>query len=193
MDIAGIVLIGGLSKRMGTPKALISYEGDLLYHKTAKTLDSHVDQVYISGTENQKKHWEILSFPFLDDLYHDMGPVAGILSSFEQLSMHECAILTVATDMPFMDSETFSTLISHRNKNKMATIFRNKQSGFLEPLCAIYEFRAYARIRESVNQKQYALHKIFRNEELELIDYNIKKSLTNINYPDQLDELKRNP
>jgi len=190
IDIAGIVLIGGKSKRMGYPKALMEYDGDLLYHKTALLIEDYVDKVFISGTTRQFEYWDIKDYDFIHDLYKDIGPIGGIVSAFEHLKAHKCALLTVATDMPFLNESTISQLIFKRNKSKKATIYRNADSGFLEPLCAIYEFDALEIILKALSKNCYAIHRVFDENDMEFIDFDKKKPLTNINYPDQLDLLK---
>lgn len=189
LDMNGIVLIGGQSHRMGRPKACIEINGEKLALRTAKLLNKFTSEVYLSGREDQLELIEDVPYSFISDNYRDIGPIAGILSVFEFLKDTNNALLFAATDMPFLDEPTLKKLIQHRNPHKTITLFQQEQSGFLEPLCAIYEPGAYPKIKASMEKGIYAIHKIFAREEMETISYNEKKPLTNINFPDQLEYL----
>jgi len=187
--LKGIILIGGESKRMGKPKAFINIEGVALYQRTAKLLTPFCDQVYLSGKASQINRIKDKNYEFITDKYDNIGPVAGILSAFEYLNDKKSAILVVATDMPFLNDSFIKILVKGRNKKRLATIFMDKSTGFLEPLCAIYEFGSYPIIKSAVGMNEYAIRKMFKKEELHLIDIGQDPALTNINYPDQLKEL----
>jgi len=190
MKLAGIVLIGGMSRRMGQPKALINFRGKELYRRTARLLQPYTDPVCVSGKPWQQKEWDIRDYPFLEDKYQDMGPVAGILSVFEHLQHEKLSLLIAATDMPLLDATLIGQLIKYRKPEKMATMFFHEDTGFLEPLFAIYEFSAYDRILESVRENKYAIHRMFDPTELCLIPLIRKRTLTNINYPEDLLKLE---
>lgn len=184
-DINGAVLIGGKSSRMGSPKAFLQYQGEALYLRTASLMANWVDKVYISGKQEQTDALQNSDLPFVSDKYDNIGPLAGILSVFEHMKTKEDALMIVATDMPFLNKNTFRTLSESRNPEKMVTLYKNRENGFLEPLCAIYESPAYLRMKKAFMNKQFALHRIFREEEVECIEYSNKSSLDNINFPDQ--------
>lgn len=184
----GIVLIGGQSKRMGQPKACIEIKGEKLAFRTAKLLQPLIPEVYFSGRSEQKSLVNELPFPFIEDRYQNIGPIAGILSAFEYTNL-QTALLFTATDMPFLDHPTLKKLLEKRNAQKALTIYHQVNSGFLEPLCAIYEVKAYERIKRSMEKGVYAIHRMFQPEELELLTLEEKKALTNINFPHQLDGL----
>lgn len=186
----GIVLIGGQSKRMGRPKACIEVNGEKLAMRTAKLLKLITPEVYFSGRSEQKILVEDIPFPFIEDRYKNLGPIAGILSAFEYTHLRS-ALLFSATDMPFLDIPTLEKLMESRNPEKALTIFKHEESDFLEPLCAIYEPKAYDRINNSRKKGVYAIHKMFKSEELEQLTLADKKAMTNINFPEQLGNLEK--
>jgi len=85
---------------MGMPKACIEYEGEKLYKRTARILEPYVDKVYISGRLDQQDLVEKSPYTFVPDIYKNIGPIAGILSVFEQIGTNQSYIM-VATDLPF--------------------------------------------------------------------------------------------
>lgn len=188
-DIKGAVLIGGKSSRMGSPKAFLDYKGEALYLRTANLMEHWVNSVYISGKQEQLDKLINNDYRFVSDKYENIGPLAGILSVFEHNKSEDEALMIVATDMPFLNENTFKALSESRNPEKMVTLFKNIENGFVEPLCAIYESLAYLKLKEAFINKQYALHRIFREDEMEYIEYKNNSSLTNINYPDQWEKI----
>lgn len=185
----GVVLIGGKSKRMGMPKACIEINGEKLAVRTAKLLDGCTEKVFLSGKKDQLNLVEDAPFPFIEDKYENIGPIAGILSAFEHTSKRTALLLT-ATDLPYLDQSTLDILISNRNPEKAITLFKQEQSGFLEPLCAIYETSAYARILEFKEKGIFAIHKMFSEKEMETIRLPNIVSLTNLNFPEQLKDIR---
>jgi len=188
-DMIGIVLVGGESKRMGKAKATIEYKGVRLFERTAMLMKDFVEGIYISGKTEQMKGLNIEDKDFIPDIFHDMGPMAGILSAHKFLDGTNKALLVCATDLPFLDHETLSKLITNRDKSKKASMFRHPDTSFLEPLLAIYENQAFPLMLQEVEKGNFALHRIFNEKDLNLIDLPKKRSLYNINYPGQLSEL----
>lgn len=188
-DVIGIVLVGGKSKRMGKAKATIKYKGLRLFERTEILMKDFVESIYISGKTEQLKELKIDEKNFIPDAFDDIGPLAGILSVHKFLSGTKKALLVSATDLPFLDHETLSILIDNRDKSKMATMFRHPDTSFLEPLFAIYENQAFPLMLKEVEKGNYAIHRIFNEKDLNLIDLPKKRSLYNINYPGQLSEL----
>ena len=181
-DLTGIVLIGGASKRMGSPKALLELDGEKLFFRAAQKLAGKLDRVYLSGKVEQEGPTRSGGFPLIPDRYQDIGPLAGILSAFEYLP-EDTALLILATDMPLVDDASIDVLIRHRNPARYATIFRNEKNGFLEPLFAIYEARARSRFKQAVIDGQLAIHKILLPGEIQVVDGLDERILTNINFP----------
>jgi len=68
-------------------------------------------------------------------------------------------------------------------------MFMQENTGFLEPLCAIYEEKAKRPIEMALDKKVFAIHRIFKNHEIETIQHNRIKALTNFNLKKQLEDL----
>jgi molybdenum cofactor guanylyltransferase len=186
--LAGIILIGGKSSRMGETKALLEFRGETLLERTAQLLSNCCSKVYVSGKEDQKLWAQEHLHTFIADTYPEIGPVAGILSAFESNELAGQALL-VATDMPLVDADMLKQLLIHRDVHKKATMFADVKTGFLEPLCAIYEPSAYTEIKKAVENKEYSLQRIFERDHLNLLELKIPLKLKNINTPEELAEL----
>lgn len=112
MSIAGVVLTGGQSKRMGSDKSLLKIGSkNLIQYSTQLLLDSGIKNTFISGKQGIK------------DTHTNKGPLAGILTCMQQLKSHDYIIFT-PIDMPLLNKFVFLKLISQ--KNQSAVYFENQ-------------------------------------------------------------------
>jgi molybdopterin-guanine dinucleotide biosynthesis protein A len=107
-QIAGVILAGGKSTRMGTHKALMSYRGARLIDHISDTMKDTNLSVYVSGN--------IAPFICIPDLIEDIGPLGGIISSVDFLRT-QCikTAIFVPVDMPYMNSQLLTQLLHYWN------------------------------------------------------------------------------
>ncbi len=105
MSIAGVVLAGGQSKRMGSDKSLLKIGNkNLIQHSTQILLDSGIKNTFISGKQGIK------------DNHTNKGPIAGILTCLEHLKEYDYILFT-PVDMPLLNKFVFLKLISQKPQN----------------------------------------------------------------------------
>lgn len=187
--MTGIVLIGGQSNRMGQPKALLEYHGKTLIERSVELLSDCCSNVYVSGKETQLPSLSRFSFEFIADKYPHIGPIAGIVSVFEADQLTNQPLLVLATDMPLVNQEILTRLLLYRNPQKLATMYQHPGTGFLEPLCAIYEPSAYFELKRGITEKEYSMQRILKREQLNILDIDSPDLLKNINTPEELERL----
>lgn len=132
MSTAGVVLCGGLSSRMGRPKALLPWCGKPLVAHMVGVLRAVVDAVYVVSSE-------ALALPELDattvvDREPDLGPLAGIREGLSALSEERAFV--VATDTPFLTAEFVRAVLA---ASEVAAPVDGE--GFVQPLAAVYPAR----------------------------------------------------
>ena len=134
--LCGLILAGGLSRRMGVDKALLRYHGEPQVWWLWRELKKVCGSVYVSLGADQAGCQSYAGLPLVIDSCASIGPATGLLSAWEQVS--EVAWLVVAVDLPFLDGETLKILIEGRRTDCLATAFEHTD-GTLEPLCTIWE------------------------------------------------------
>ncbi len=103
-NIAGVVLAGGKSSRMGKNKALLDYNGKkLIDHMIALLKQSYIRDIFISG--NIKGYDNTIP-----DISPFEGPAYAIYDLLEKLSNYE-KILFLPVDMPFLNPDILNLLI----------------------------------------------------------------------------------
>jgi len=164
--IAGLVLAGGKSMRMGEDKGLIAYHGKPQREYIYDLVKAHCEETYISCRPDQVE--ELGAFPTLADSFLDLGPFGALLSAFRQKPNH--AWLVVACDYPLMSDKIISQLVDNRNSSKVATAFNNPNNDFPEPLVTLWEPRSYYELLRFLGQGYSCPRKVLINSEVELLE-----------------------
>lgn len=143
----GLVLAGGRSSRMGTPKAELNYYGEPEYRRCIKLLSSVCDEVFLSTSNFWAPSLKVENVTVLPDSGVSQGPLSGIAAAFEQRP--HSAFVVLACDMPYFGTEALSELVAQRDAGMQATCFA--LDGVIpEPLCAIYEPSCAQGIRDAL-------------------------------------------
>lgn len=185
--LKGLILAGGKSTRMGRDKGLLDFHGKSQREYLADLASPLVDEVFISCREDQVH--EISSYPTIVDRVKDMGPFGAIMSAF----MHDpnSAWLVLACDLPNFDRGMIAQLVENRAPAEAATSFRSPQSGFPEPLAAIWEPKSYARLLSFLGMGYSCPRKVLINSDVKLLEPSAPEKLANVNSPEDLDLVKK--
>mgnify|MGYP001822975723 FL=1 len=178
--LKGLVLTGGKSTRMHKDKSGLSYHGMPQKEYMFNLLEPFCDSVYLSVRNKEQAALE--NAPSIEDTFVGLGPYGGILSAFREDP--NAAWLVVAVDLPYLDDETIAQLVKHRNPHKLATCFIDRNDEYPEPLITIWEPRAYPVLLQFLSQGYSCPRKVLLNSNTEIIVNRDKKSLTNVNTPE---------
>lgn len=179
----GLVLSGGKSLRMGTPKDKINWHGKEQRYHLADILAPFCDQVYISCRQDQAFDLDP-NYDLLKDAFSDLGPLGGVLSAFK--SKPNKAWLVIACDMPFLDADCFEFLIQYRDSDKIATAYQNPYDRLPEPLITIWEPKSYPILNDSLASGRTSLRKVLMNNDTLLIKPSKPEILLNVNMPEEM-------
>ena len=139
--IHGLVLAGGMSRRMGQDKGLMEYHGKPQRLWVADLISEFCKETFISCRPDQAEELSGGKYPPLADTFIGLGPFGAIASAFR--SNPNVAWLVVACDLPLLGKTGIRQLVKSRNTSKIATAFNSPVSPFPEPLVAIWEPRSY--------------------------------------------------
>jgi molybdopterin-guanine dinucleotide biosynthesis protein A len=186
----GLVLAGGQSSRLGQDKTQVVHEGQTLLSRTAKLLERHVDQVYVSSRHEMDTadRW-----PVILDETERIGPAGGIITALRKLGG---PILVLACDLPFMEDGVIQRLLAARQVRPpqcVLTAWQLEHSGFIENLVAIYEQEALPLLEKGVNEGLFKLSRLIPTELRHTVTYTEeeRRIFFNVNYPTDLDQLRR--
>ena len=133
-SITGLVLAGGLARRMGgADKGLVELAGRRMVEHVLDALRPQVGELLINANRNLDCYAAYGHPVVSDTLQGYMGPLAGVLSALQQLRTE--FLVTVPCDAPLVARDLvgrlYETCISHRADVAVATDGRRQQPVFL--------------------------------------------------------------
>ena len=182
IPLYGLVLGGGVSARMGTDKALLNYHGQPQRDYVFALLEKFCDRVYHSINAQA-----IPDDRTIKDIHPFQGPLNGILSAFNY--REDVAWITVPVDMPFVDESVIQFLMVHRDFTKVATCFYDSDDKLPEPLLTIWEPSCAVLLQAFYKEGKTSPRDFLKIANIKLLRVPDKKALTNINTPEDFDEL----
>jgi molybdopterin-guanine dinucleotide biosynthesis protein A len=147
----GAILAGGESRRMGTDKALLEYEGLPLWERQRQVLqDSGIGDLIVVRRPGQP----LLdpAIPHVRDLVPGAGPIAGLQAALAAGPVSWLAVLAV--DMPAIDAGWFEW-VRRACRDDQGAVARHAD-GF-EPLAAVYPGSALEIIGERMQRGEFSL------------------------------------
>lgn len=184
--LRGLVLAGGLSTRMQTDKAALAYQGRPQLDRAFDLLCRHVAEVFVSVRPGQAADRARANHPLIVDAVAGEGPIVGILSAFARHP--EVAWLVLACDLPFLSDAALAHLIAARDPAALATAYRSAHDGLPEPLCAIWEPRAFQSLAAYHAEGRSCPRKFLIRSAATLLEPIDPGALDNINTPEEYAE-----
>jgi molybdopterin-guanine dinucleotide biosynthesis protein A len=137
MTVAAVVLAGGRSSRMGSPKASLEWHGSTLLRRTvgivARGTDGPVVVVRAPGQPLPALPDDVL---VVDDPVEGRGPLQGIAVGLGALVGRAEAAFVCSTDMPFLHTAFVRRVVAALSGDWDVVLPRAK--GFNQPLAAVY-------------------------------------------------------
>ena len=179
-----LIMAGGKSVRMGKDKTHIHYHGKPQFAHIYSICEEMGIEPFVSCRAEQAANFHENGFRTIADRIIDMGPLGGIASAFMHSPNH--AWMVIASDVPFIDRETFSELIENRSTLHTATAFQSPFDQFPEPLIAIWEPKAFQMIMSFIGLGYSCPRKVLIQTEAKVIHAAHPEKLENVNTPDDL-------
>lgn len=185
----GLVLAGGLSRRFGRDKAAVEVGGDTLLARTVALVTPFVQTLRVSVRPEQLNERLRATFSLLPDTVQNGGPAAGLLAAHEFAP--EAAWLVTACDLPLLDADAIGRLVAARDEKRDATAYSSPVDGKPEPLCAIYEPVALARLAAlAAGDGNLSPRDLLAAGDTALLQAKRAETLANVNEPGDLERLQ---
>ena len=179
--LAGVILAGGKSSRMGTDKRFMDNHGTSAVHFLFRLLRDAGLEVATSCR---------LTDGLPDDLHpvfdpeEIKGPMAGIIAGLK--AFPGSAVLAVAVDMPGIGPEDIRLLIHERDHTKRATCYFNSSSGQPEPLLTIWEPECLQDLTDQSKKGDFSPMNFLQSASLKTIPSKNPDLFVNLNTPEDL-------
>jgi molybdenum cofactor guanylyltransferase len=134
---AGIVLAGGRSSRMGTPKAALEWHGSTLLRRTVGIVARVVDgPVVVVRAPGQALPELPATVEVADDPREGLGPVQGLAAGLAMVADRAEAAFVCSTDLPFLHPAFVRRVL--RAVADGADVGLPVARGYPQPLAAAY-------------------------------------------------------
>lgn len=154
-----IILAGGTSSRMGTPKELLKWrEGTFLSELVRETTAAGLGCLVISNAPDRLAEQRATWPPGVEvtpDLVPSAGPISGIVTAFRATS--EEVLLILSCDLPFLDREEIGKLCRLAEGSTDWDVVAAKVQDRLQPLCALYHRRSQPVWEKALRDGQHRL------------------------------------
>jgi len=164
LGATGVLLVGGMSERFGSPKALARFRGETLAERARRVLAEVCIEVIAVGKAADALD---LPFPVLDDGTEERAPVFGVIAGLRAAAHDVCVFLPV--DCPLVTPDALRSL---------AEVCAVPQAG---PLPGAYAKTMLTTLTERVAAGELSLRGV--NETVRDVD---ERLLANVNTPSDL-------
>ncbi len=172
-EVTGVLLVGGASRRFGSPKALARFQGQVLGERAHRLLEEVFGPVLAVG-----KAGDGLDLPFeiLDDGSEVRAPIVGLVAALRAAETDVSVVLP--TDMPLVSAELLGRLADEVEGHDAAI----PQTG---PLPGAYRKSALPVLERRVSEGELALYRALQELTVRVIQTE-EDELRNVNRPADL-------
>ena len=177
---AGIVLAGGRSSRMGTPKAGLEWHGSTLLRHVAGVVGSAAGPVVVVRAPGQ----ELPTLPggvrVVEDAREGRGPLEGLRAGLRGLEPAVEAAYVAAVDLPFLTPEAVRRALAALAAGVDAAVPR--AGGRAHPLAAAYRATVLAVVDGLLAERRARMGDLVERLEIAWLDEE-PEALRNLNTP----------
>lgn len=199
-NIAGVILAGGLARRMGelgkNDKALLELEGRPILSHVISRLRTQVRQIVINANGDPAR-FEAFGLPVAADTIKGFaGPLAGILAGLDWAAEHVPDaewVVSIACDTPFFPHDLTDRLLAQADKDQ-ADLVCAASGGRHHPVFGLWPVRLREDLRSALVDEEirkvdiWTAHHKLAVAEFSATPYD---AFFNANWPDDLAEAER--
>ncbi len=192
IKIAAIIMVGGLSSRMGGGvKSLLEFNEKSIFDRIITIIRAQSTNVLINCNNNEKKFIKY-NLPIIRDIKTGyLGPLAGIHAGMSWLIKNKPEIkwlITIPGDTPFLPFDLINTFKKKISSNLKIIIARSEDK--VHPAIGAWHTSLFKDLEENINNRQLKILKWAKKHPLNYIDCKNQyyDPFFNINTPQDIEE-----
>lgn len=181
-NIAGIILAGGKSKRMGVDKGFVLWKGKPFVQHSIIALKPLVSKMIIVSDHTE---YDRLSYKRVKDSFPEAGPLSGLYSGLKESETE--LNLVLSCDVPLINSSVLEKLVASYNEGIAAVVCAADDK--IMPLVALYHKDCYKVCEDLLENGERRMMRLLDKLPITryvLLDDNEAKNVRNINSPKDL-------
>jgi molybdopterin-guanine dinucleotide biosynthesis protein A len=170
----GLVLSGGKSSRMGRDKSAMTIGTETMLQRSVAVMNSlNLDRVVVSGAEFD-----------IPDIFPEKGPVGGIYSAIQYLSLNVGDIvLIIPNDMPLLSSDILLKLVQQSQVQKCTFIYKQHPM----PLSLYISTSILTRLQLLEGATGMSIKYLIEADRVEELAVSSQDVFSNVNTPQELE------
>jgi molybdopterin-guanine dinucleotide biosynthesis protein A len=172
-EVTGVLLVGGASRRFGSPKALARFQGEVLGERAHRLLERR-----LRARPRRRQGGDGLGLPFdvVDDGSEVRAPIVGLVAALRHAETDVCVVLP--TDMPLVSAELLVRLADEVEGHDVAA----PSTG---PLPGAYRKSALPELEARLAAGELALYRALEELSVRVVETE-EDELRNVNTPADL-------
>lgn len=190
--LAGIVLAGGRSRRMGQDKASMDWEGRPLLNVIAESIGQRCKPVMVAAPASSPAYFELAAgsgLTWVTDEQAGSGPLGGIVAALTAAKEADAsAAFVCATDLPLVSPKLIDELLHALTGTPDVVI--PHVGGRDHPLAGIYRVRALPALQAQLDSGAVLMTDALEAVVTHRVGVSDPRWLTNIDAPEDLHRLR---
>ena len=156
-DFAAALLAGGHSRRMGTDKAFLQWQGRPLWEHQLEKLRALAPSRLLLSCRAEQEIPALADVQRVHDEWENSGPLGGVASC-----LHACEaprLVVLGVDLPHLPAEFLRTLLAQSTDECGAAV---RVADYYEPLAAVYPRAMLALAEEQLSAGRLAMQDFIR-------------------------------
>ena len=177
---SAFILIGGKSKRFGSPKWKAHFNGKPILDNIWNACDSFENR-FVIGKEKPNG----IMKPFVQDELEINAPINGLYTALRHSTSDW--ILLVSCDLPLLEPRVFENLWSAKsNKCKAIVPIANEKT---QVTCGYYNKQILPTVENEINKQNYSIMKLLEKISVSFVEFGDDNRFINMNTPNDYNKL----
>lgn len=178
-NITGIILAGGKSSRMGSDKAMLTFNGKRMIEFGISSLEEICNRVIIGANNSD---YSVFNLPLVPDNYTGIGPVAGLEACLHYSKTR--INLVTPSDTPNVNKSLYLELLEYAGQYD--AIVPMLPDGKIEPLIGCYSRDILHVIQSQISANDYKIQNLLKVLNTKYLITTNPQQIKNINTPNDL-------
>lgn len=190
--VAGIILAGGRSRRMGQDKAALEFDGVTMLTRIAETVSQRCAPVLVAAPTTSQAYRELSKesdLQWVTDEKEGSGPLGGLVAALRVAAAAGAEVAFVcATDMPLIEAGLVDELVAGLTDSTDAVIAHDAQRD--HPMAGVYRTRVADTLEGLVDAGELRMGAAIDAVHTRRVSVSDENWLTNVDAPEDLHRLR---